>query len=320
FAYYAGYDLGYRAGLLIVALALALVGMAVTSRDLSAVEVDVSSRPALRAGAGTIAIALMAALFGPYITVAAVVDDDTGGAGQGLRVVSWNLRMGYGMDGEFDPRAVAAQIADQDPDVVLLSEVDRAWLLNGGQDQLAILARLLDMEAHFGPAADAVWGDAILTDLPVEDVRSRPLDSFGAVTGAQVLSATITKDGQDYDVVSTHVQPHPSKDGEDGALAQALVISGLALRLHDSGNPTVLGGDFNFEPGDPSWDVMTGTGLSDALAEARPLPTSPADRPEQQIDHVFASPELKASDPVAFGGELSDHRGVAVTLTREGDA
>src|SRR3546814_5505205 len=120
--------------------------MAVTSRDLSGIEGDVSSPPALRAGAGTIAIALMAALFGPYITVAAVVDDDTGGAGQGLRVVAWNLRMGYGMDGEFDPRAVAAQIADQAPDVVLLSEVDRAWLLNGGQDQLAILALLLAID------------------------------------------------------------------------------------------------------------------------------------------------------------------------------
>src|SRR3546814_18002779 len=104
--------------------------------------------------------------------------------------------MGYGMDGEFDPRAVAAQIADQDPDVVLLSEVDRAWLLNGGQDQLAILARLLDMEAHFGPAADAVWGDAILTDLPVEDVRSRTLDSFGAFPGTPVPRAHTPKDGQ----------------------------------------------------------------------------------------------------------------------------
>src|SRR3546814_12363667 len=101
--------------------------------------------------------------------------------------------MGYGMDGEFDPRAVAAQIADQDPDVVLLSEVDRAWLLNGGQDQLAILARLLDMEAHSGPAADPVWGAAILPDLPAADVRSRPLDSFGPATGARVPNAPTTK-------------------------------------------------------------------------------------------------------------------------------
>ncbi|MDT0201274.1 endonuclease/exonuclease/phosphatase family protein [Nocardioides sp. AE5] len=320
FVYYAGYDLGYRADLAIVVLCVALVALGVTSAEVAQTATDTTyagvtrARSGLRAGAGMAAVCVLVALFGPHVTVAPVTDGVTGDTDGGLRVVAWNLRMGYGIDGQFDPAAVAREIAAQDPDVVLLSEVDRAWLLNGGQDQLQVLARLLDLDAHFGPAADAVWGDAILTNLPITRVRSQPLDSFGAVTGAQVLAGTVTKDGQAWDVLSTHIQPHPVDEGEDGSLAQALIISGLALRMHESGNPTIVGGDFNLEPGDPSWDVMTGTGLVDALDGARPLPTSPADAPEQQIDHVFTSPDLAASDVVAFGRQLSDHLGVAVTL------
>ena len=81
-------------------------------------------------------------------------------------MVAYNLRMGYGIDGRFDQHAVAELLGRQHADVILLSEIDRGWLLNGGQDQLRIVARLLDMEAAFGPAADQVWGDAILSREP----------------------------------------------------------------------------------------------------------------------------------------------------------
>jgi hypothetical protein len=75
--------------------------------------------------------------------------------------------MGFGLDGTYRPAEAARAIAAQRPDVVVLSEVDRAWLLNGGHDDLQVLARKLGMRFVFGPAADAVWGDAVLTNLPV---------------------------------------------------------------------------------------------------------------------------------------------------------
>lgn len=73
--------------------------------------------------------------------------------------------------------------------------------------------------------------------------------------------------------------------------------------------------DLNTEPGDEAYAEFTDAGLTDAFAAARPLATSPADDPRQQIDHIFVSPGLTPGDPVAPRSTASDHLPVAVTLT-----
>lgn len=301
FVYYAGYDLGYRADVVLVLLALvvALLGA-------------LGARQAPRAGTvrlpAWVGAAVVAAL-APLGTVATVQPVDWAGEEhEGLRVLAYNVRMGYGMDGTFDARGVAELIAAEDPDVVLLSEVDRAWLLNGGQDQLTILSRLLGLPAHFGPAADPVWGDAVLTDLPVRWGASVPLPSFGAVTGAQALLAHVAAEGREWTVISTHIQPH---GGEHGSLEQAQVLAELAA---EQSAPVVLGGDLNLEPSDPGWDALLAGGLTDALAGARPLLTSPADAPTSQIDHVLVSAGVGSAEAHTVPSELSDHLAVVVTL------
>ncbi len=316
FAYYAGYDLGYRADWLLVVVALVLAAVATlgTPSPVSASTGQGSERrraPRLVATGAVAIVAAAAAAVGPEVTIPSVAAPD--GSDESFTVVAWNLRMGYGMDGTFRPSEVAELIASQDPDVVLLSEIDRAWLLNGGQDQLAVLASLLDLDAHFGPAADPVWGDAVLTRLPVTDVESHPLPSHGAVTGAQVLTMTVSHGDQDYEVASTHIQPQGAGSDEDGSLAQAKDIADL-IRDPGSGEPIILGGDFNLEPGDPSWEALLAAGLRDALAPARPLPTSPADGPVHEIDHIFVSDGVATSDAHAAKTQLSDHLPVIVTL------
>ncbi|WP_235739147.1 endonuclease/exonuclease/phosphatase family protein [Nocardioides alcanivorans] len=230
----------------------------------------------------------------------------------GLTVMAWNLRMGYGTDGRFRVEEVAELIAEEAPDVVLLSEVDRGWLLNGGQDQLKILARLLDMEAHFGPAADPVWGDAILTAEPVR-WETQPLPDFGAVTGAQIMAATVTKGGQEYDVLSTHLQP-AGHGPDQGRLLQAQRIADFAQERITEGRPLILGGDFNLSPGTESWLALLDAGLDDGLADARPLFTSPADAPEEQIDHLFVSRGTWVTAAWAVSTQLSDHFPVLITV------
>ncbi|MEE3920010.1 hypothetical protein V2I01_22330 [Micromonospora sp. BRA006-A] len=65
------------------------------------------------------------------------------------RVAACNIRMGFGLDGRLDLDAVAREL--RGADVVLLSEVDRGWWLNGGHDTLALLAGRLGMPYVFGP-------------------------------------------------------------------------------------------------------------------------------------------------------------------------
>ncbi len=302
FAYYAGYDLGYRADVLLVVVA---AGVAVAGFGASP-----WTRPGLPlplAGlAGLAVAAAVAAYAGPLVTVRPVPREQ--GSQTGVRVAAYNLRMGYGISGRFEAAAVARLLAGEDVDVVLLSEVDRGWLLNGGQDQLRILARMLDMHAAFGPAADPVWGDAILSRAPLTGVHNQPFPSYGAVTGAQALLARTTIRGHRLTVVSTHLQP--GSGGTDDTVGQARLLASV---MRAQRGPVVAGGDLNTEPGSRAWRVLSSTGYTDALARARPLATSPADHPTEQIDHLFVrGAEPRA--PRAVGVELSDHLPVLVDL------
>lgn len=310
FAYYAGYDLGYRADAVIVAAAVALLALtALRGRGGTAAPSGTAAHLPWTAVAAVAAMALVMSAVGAVTH--RVPDQVVATTSRDVSVVAYNVRMGYGMDGRFVPRDVAAVIGDAD--VVLLEEVDRGWLLNGGQDQLAILARLTGMRLYFAPAADPVWGDAILTRLPVSEVRGHPLPSHGAVTGAGMLAVRVNVDADPLWVVATHVQPTGAR--ADGTVDQALDLAAVAAGLGADGTPVVLGGDFNFQPDEPSFAAILDAGFTDALAARRPVPTSESVDPVDQIDHVFVRGPVRAGDGGATRTTASDHLPVWVHLT-----
>ncbi|MEU7972473.1 endonuclease/exonuclease/phosphatase family protein [Micromonospora sp. NPDC049089] len=303
--YYSAYDLGYPNAAVPVVVAVLIAAVAFTAR--AVVDRLPGPFPPLRAAAVVTALALLAPVLADEVPVASNRD----GPPERLTVVAYNIRMGFGLDGRFDLAGLAEVVERQRPDVVLLSEVDRAWLLNGGHDTLDLLADRLGMPYVFGPAADPVWGDAVLSRWPVDDPRTLPLAAVGAPTGAQALAVTLDlSDGVRTAVVSTHLQPPPGK----GPVVQARAVADFATR-YAAGRPLVVAGDLNTEPGDEAFVEFTKAGLVDALAAARPLATSPADDPRQQIDHIFVSPGLTPGDPVAPRSTASDHLPVAVTVT-----
>ncbi|MDG4823516.1 endonuclease/exonuclease/phosphatase family protein [Asanoa sp. WMMD1127] len=300
-AYYASYDIGYPNEWVPPAVA-ALVAIVVARPPYRFVEVSRSWALAPAA----VVVTLLAGLLMP-IGASAAGGTATPGA---IRVVAYNIRMGFGLDGRFDLPGLADAIRAERPDVVLLSEVDRAWLLNGGHDTVALLADRLGMPYRFAPAADAVWGDAVLTRLPVVYTATTRLRSVGAPTGAQALGVVLDAGGTEVAVVSTHLQPPP--DG--GPVSQAREVAAFA-RGFAAGRPLVVGGDLNTQPGDPAFAVFTDAGLVDGFAAARPVPTSPADAPREQIDHLLVSPAVAVTDVVAPRTEASDHLPIAATLT-----
>ncbi|MET7818244.1 endonuclease/exonuclease/phosphatase family protein [Micromonospora zamorensis] len=303
--YYSAYDLGYPNAAVPVLVAGLVAVVAFAARPV--VHRLPGPFPPLRAAAAVTALALLAPVLADDIPVASNRD----GPPERLTVVAYNIRMGFGLDGRFDLPGLTEVVERQRPDVVLLSEVDRAWLLNGGHDTLGLLAGRLGMPYVFGPAADPVWGDAVLSRWPMRDPRSRPLPAVGAPTGAQALAVTLDLgDGVRTAVVSTHLQPPPGR----GPVVQARAVADFATR-YAAGRPLVVAGDLNTEPGDEAYAEFTDAGLTDAFATARPLATSPADDPRQQIDHIFVSPGLTPGDPVAPRSTASDHLPVAVTLT-----
>ncbi|MGC5050581.1 endonuclease/exonuclease/phosphatase family protein [Micromonospora sp. DT48] len=304
--YYAAYDLGYPNQWLPAVVAALIVVVAMRVNPAAERSPQLPSTRSVRWYAALAALVAFAAavLHGPWLTAT-----NRDGPPEQVRLVAYNIRMGFGLDGRFDPRALHRAIGRAD--VVVLSEVDRGWLLNGGHDTLELLAARLGMPYVFAPAADPLWGDAVLSRWPVQRARTRALPAVGAPTGAQALGVTVDfSDGVRLAVVSTHLQPPPGTD----PVVQARAVADFATEYAD-GAPLVVAGDLNTEPGDPAFTAFAGAGLVDALASARPLPTSPADDPREQIDHVFVSADLVASDAVAVPGTASDHLPVAVTLT-----
>jgi endonuclease/exonuclease/phosphatase family metal-dependent hydrolase len=308
--YYAAYDLGYPNQWVPPAVAALIATLAVrapTTPTVPTAGAFGGRRMAVTGAAAVLTVAGALVTPGGTGEPAAAAGDPAAGS---VRLVAYNIRMGFGLDGRFDLAGLAETIAGQRPDIVALSEVDRAWLLNGGHDTLTLLARRLGMTYRFAPAADPVWGDAVLTRLPVRESRTRRLAPVGAPTGAQALAVVVDVGGRELVVVATHLQPPPG----DGPVGQAREVAGFATGFA-AGRPLVVAGDLNTEPGEPAFEALRGAGLVDALAAGRPLPTSPSGVPEQEIDHVLTSPGIAAADPVAPAGTASDHLAVAVTLT-----
>ncbi|MGW1057528.1 endonuclease/exonuclease/phosphatase family protein [Micromonospora rubida] len=308
--YYAAYDLGYPNAAVPVAVAglVAVVALAPALRGGTAAPARAASWAWTRPVA---VVSGLVALLATNLPAAEVAPLRPGSPPADVRVVAYNVRMGFGLDGRFDPDGLARVVAAERPDVVLLSEVDRGWLLNGGHDTLTLLSARLRMPYVFAPAADPLWGDAVLSRFPVESARSERLAALGAPTGAQALGVTLDLGGDArLAVVATHLQPPPGRE----PVVQARAVAQFALGYAD-GRPLVVAGDLNTEPDAPAYAEFTRAGLVDALAAARPLFTSPADDPREQIDHVLVSPGVVAGGPVAPRSTASDHLPVAVTLT-----
>ncbi|NAS23200.1 endonuclease [Herbidospora sp. NEAU-GS84] len=290
FVYYAAYDLnlGFDNGHVVIALGVLIAGTAL-SREI---------RPRWQYAVATVGLAVPALVGAPFSPSS---DPGRPIAGDEFTVIAYNIRMGFGTTGTLDLDAIGAWARSRNPDVVLLSEVDRGWFLNGGHDDLDRIASVLGMRYYFAPAADAMWGDAVLTNLPVSDLVSHPLRSYGYPTGAQAQTFTIEVGRHRVGVLNTHLQS-PERQSAD-----------LPVLLPPA--PALLAGDLNLTPDDAAFtELLRRTGLTDPLTAFGDPPTSPADDPVKRIDHVLLSPGLTAVSAEVPRVPFSDHLPVVVRI------
>jgi endonuclease/exonuclease/phosphatase family metal-dependent hydrolase len=322
FLYYAAYDIDL--GFTNTAVPAFLVGL-VVSVALTAVRRGWTPDTAVTLAVATVAAAVT---WRPLPAVRPA-------AGDGFTLIAYNIRMGFGLKGTLDLDRIATWARGERPDVVLLSEVDRGWLLNGGHDDLARIATALGMRYHFAPAADSLWGDAIITNLPVRQIASHPLGGHGHPTGAQAQAAVLEVGGHEVGLVNTHLQAPNGQAPEVAALVEDLAAgrdaetSGAAgpgagdplagtptagTRGPGRPRPVLVAGDLNTTPRDPEMSVLRAAGLSDPLIALGDPPTSPADGPVERIDHVLVSRGLTAVEARVPRVTFSDHLPVVVRL------
>ncbi len=195
-----------------------------------------------------------------------------------LRVLSWNIHHGQGIDGALDLPRVAGIISSWEPDIVCLQEVDRRTIRAGGVDQAVELGYLLGMESAFHRCIDyqgGEYGDAILTKFKPQEIRELKLP--GKLEQRGLVGVVISPGGDPLLVCSTHFdhgRDNPSR------LNEARIVADFA---RDSSIPTILAGDLNALPGS---EVLSILGEVFEIPQ-HPAPTFPAYIPERRIDYIL---------------------------------
>ncbi|MGH3443686.1 MAG: endonuclease/exonuclease/phosphatase family protein [Nitriliruptorales bacterium] len=303
FGYYAGYDMPLPVpGALFLGIGAAVLAVsAVLASPVEELLPAVRPAGALAAVGGVAAISLLLTVATPAFSA----------AHESVRVMVYNLHMGFNPDGRFDVASLADVIRSEEPDIVALNEVDRGWLTTGATDVLPRLAEDLGLPYVFAPAADEVWGNAILSRYPLRDVEHEFLPKEGTAMRRSVLWAVADLGDRELGVVVTHLH-HVDEDGAVRAV-QATGVAAVAERLRDSGVDVVVMGDLNAPPGSADLRPLESV-LVNASAELGPPLTFPSWDPDETIDHILVSPGLAASELGVPRSQASDHLGVALTL------
>lgn len=312
FAYYAPYDLNVpyspRTILLIAVTVLALTGISMLRGTfVPAVREHVRVRHlvAMLAGCGLLAMTGYYLVPGPADEPVARFSSATE-----LRVVLYNIHMGFDAQGQLSTAALARAVAAHQPDIVVLNEVDRGWMTTGSRDNLRMIQRELGFEYVFAPAADDVWGNAILSRFPITSSSVERLPRGRDAMTRSLQTAIIELDeNHQIAVVGTHLS-HVDVQG-DTRIPQVRSLVATVARLRDRGIPIVVAGDLNAEPASPELQSFTEL-LQPALPPA--TPTFPSWEPAVQIDHILVSSDFTVLSHHVFDNTLSDHLGIAATL------
>jgi beta-N-acetylhexosaminidase len=240
-----------------------------------------------------------------------------------VRVMVYNIHAGKDAEGVENLDRVAALIRSTDADLVLLQEADRNTRRSGGIDQLAELERLTGFHGAFGRTLDyqgGEYGIAVLSRWPIASDTLIPLpveppqERAGGAYEPRGAHRTVTASpAGGIGIVNTHLDA--SRDDHYRLQeVETVVRIGAALR---SAHPfTLVGGDFNAEPGSAVIDRMAVAGWVDAWSRCGTgdAGTFPAHAPVKRIDYLFLAPGLGCDRAEVLETTTSDHRPLLVTV------
>lgn len=229
-----------------------------------------------------------------------------------LRVLSYNIHHGAGMDRVIDLERIARTILSMSPDVVSLQEVDNNVRRSKRVDQTKELAELTGMTPVFGPSIPlgrGQYGNAVLTKLTVKQSEIIPLP------GKELRSALCVTLGWseepspgDLIFIATHFDLNKT-----ARIASIPLIEKYVDSTRDF--PAILAGDLNATPQsqtmldlEKNWKTTT---------NSKGLFTFPAKKPTSQIDHILYRPSQAYTvleTRVLEEAMASDHRPIFTVL------
>lgn len=279
----------------------------------------------------TVEVLVAAGLLGTALAPPAAAAGEGQGRAVPLRVATYNIHAGAGMDNVFDLDRQAAELRSLDADVIGLQEVDVHWgTRSEWRDLAGELAERLDMRVSFAPvysldpqtpgAPRREFGVAVLSryrivsaenheitrlSTQVPDPVPAPAPGFGEVV--------VRVKGLPVHVYVTHLDYRADPSVRNAQVADTRRIM-AEDREPGAGHRQVrqiLLGDFNAAPAAPElaplWQELTDV-------EPGGL-TYPAQDPVQRIDYVAVSKDsVRVRDAAVAETLASDHRPVVADL------
>jgi endonuclease/exonuclease/phosphatase family metal-dependent hydrolase len=233
-----------------------------------------------------------------------------------FRVMTYNVHQGFDAGDIPALDRIADTISREAPDVLVLQEVVRGWLIDDQQDVLGYLAGRLGMGYVYGPTIGDLYGNAILSKYPLRDVRRV---SYAKEPGLryQPRGALLARIGDEATLVrALIVVTHLDENGD----ATAVRMEQVRALLNEVGTatPAIIACDCNAKPEAPELKLITDSGFGDlALQSGGGDNTFPADRPAERIDYLFGIGVVAAQGHVV-ASTASDHRAVVVNVTLSG--
>jgi len=202
-----------------------------------------------------------------------------------LRIVSYNIRRGYGMDNKFNLNRTAEVISKLNPDLVALQEIDKGCKRTKGVDIAKELGKKLGMEYRFGKFMNndgGEYGMAILSRLPIIKTKQHPLPKGKEPRCALEVEVKVNGFLKPLSFVCIH------NDWWTGGKVQGFrvkQVKALIELLQKNNNPIILAGDFNVIDGATSASIQL---LSDdnwfVPKKKGSRLTWPADVPKREVD------------------------------------
>lgn len=220
-----------------------------------------------------------------------------------IKVASYNMRKGIGLDRRRDPGRVLAVLGELDADIVALQEADRRF----GTRASAIPPHMFEEHSDYVPVdlldgrphAIGWHGNALLVRKGVEVEESHALH-LPTIEPRGAVAATVRVQDMRLRVVGMHLDISGLRRRQQARAILGHVDAGEHL-------PTILMGDCN------EWRASGGC-LADFGARHRLVDTGHSfhsRRPVARLDRIFASPELEPVDAGVHQSALalraSDH-------------
>ena len=221
-------------------------------------------------------------------------------------VMTYNIHQGFNAGQVPSLDALVEVISHESPDVLVLQEVVRGWMIDEQHDALAVLSERLAMPYVFGPNIGDLYGNAILSRYPMTDVR-RIHFAVEPSLRHQPRGAIGVRIG-DVLVVTTHLDDISDSSAIRQEQVRAILSAWSSERI------AIIAGDMNAEPGTLEMGLLGEAGYGDI---GEPAGGTTIDDPPKRIDYVWGIGVTASNARTVKAPAASDHRALVVNVTRQ---